>query len=181
MTGLGRLLGLLVLLGLQGALAPHLAIAGVRPDLPLVAVLVIALFGGPVRGGGSGLAAGFALDLLRGTRLGLFALATGAAGWLCGEAAGRIDAGRGAVRWVLASGSAFLYGLIVVGVAVVLDRNGIHATGALRHLLLATLYDGTLAAIVYGVVALIRHNPLPMGTRPLSGWRQPLGSRHRAR
>ncbi len=153
MNVLRALIGLLVLLGLQGALAGHLAIAGVPPDLPFVAVLIFALEAGPARGAAAGLVTGLALDLLRGSRLGLFALAAGAAGWFCGEVGTRIDPGRPAVRWVLSSFCAFAYGLTVAGLALVLDRNGIHATGALRHLLVASVYDGTLATVGYGAFA----------------------------
>lgn len=181
MNRLLRLLGLLVLLGLQGALAPRLAVAGVVPDLPLAAVLVIGLLGGPTRGGTAGLIVGGALDLLRGSRLGLFALAAGAAGWLCGEASSRVDPGRGSVRWVVSTASAAVYGVSVAAGWFLLDRNGVHATGALRHALGAAPYDGTLASMAYWVWALWHHDPLPMGTRPLAGWGFPLGQRRRWR
>ncbi len=181
MTVLSRVLGLVLVLGLQGALAPRLAVHGIRPDLPLVAVLVAGLGGGPVRGGVTGLVLGAAIDVLRGSRLGMFALAAGAAGWLCGEASSRVDPGRASVRWVVSTGSAAVYGVCLVATAVLLDRNGIHATGALQHALGAALYDGTLATVAYWVLALCSHDPLPMGTRPLSGWRFPLGQRRRRR
>jgi rod shape-determining protein MreD len=181
MSALLRLGCLLLLLGVQAAVTPHLAIAGVRPDLPLVAVLLIALFGGPARGGAAGLVVGLSLDLLRGTRLGLFGLAAGAAGWLCGEAGGRVDPTRASVRWFLAAASALAYGVIVAGVAAVLDRSGIHATGAARHVVIAALYDGTLATLAYAALAARYNNPLPMGPRPPVGWRNPLGSRRRRR
>ena len=181
MTVLPRVLGMLLVLGLQGALAPWMAVHGIRPDLPLVAVLVAALGGGPVRGGVAGLAFGAAIDILRGNRLGMFALAAGVAGWLCGEASSRVDPGRASVRWVVSTASATVYGVCLVATAVLLDRNGIHATGALQHALGGGLYDGTMATVVYWVLALRSHDPLPMGTRPLSGWRFPLGQRRRRR
>lgn len=181
MSLLGRLVVWLVVLGLQSALAPHLAVEGVWPDLPLVGVLIVALDGGPTRGGVAGLAVGAALDVLRGARLGMFALAAGAAGWLCGEASSRVDPGRGSVRWVVTTASAAVYGVCVAAVALLLNRNGVHATGALRHALGAAIYDGTLAAVGYWILGLRSHDPMPMGTRPLSGWRFPLGQRRRRR
>ncbi len=170
------LAGLLVLLGLQAAFAPLVAIDGIPPDLPLVVVLVLAMFLGPGRGGAAGLAAGFGMDLLRGSRIGLFALAAGTAGWLCGEAASRIDPGRASVRWVLASASSLVYGLVVAACTVLLDRNGVHATGAVRHVLVACVYDGTLAAFGYGLVELVRALlPNPLLLRPSAAhWRTPL-------
>lgn len=181
MTLLYRLLAVLLVLGLQGGLAPHLAVDGISPDLPLVVVLVAALRSGPTTGGVAGLAYGAALDVLRGTRLGMFALAAGAAGWLCGEASSRVDPGRGSVRWVVATACAAVYGIGVAAIALLLDRNGVHATGVLRHAIGAAFYDGTLATVAYWVLGLRTHDPLPMGTRPLSGWRFPLGQRRRRR
>lgn len=169
------LIGLLLVLGLQGGLAGHLAIAGVPPDLPLVAVLIVALESGPGRGAVAGLVAGLGLDLLRGSRLGLFALAAAAAGWICGEVGTRLDPGRPAVRWVLSSFCALVYGVIVAGLALVLDRNGIHATGALRHVLVAALYDGTLTTLGYGVFsALWGSGPTLRRAERAAHWRVPL-------
>lgn len=165
MTTLLRLLALLVLIALQAALAQHLVVLGVPPDLPLVAVLVVGLLAGPLRGGLSGLAAGFALDVLRGSRLGLFALAAGIAGWLCGEAAIRIDPARGAVRWVVAAAAAVVYGLIVVAGSVLLGRTGVDVGGAMRHALVAAPYDATLATLAYWPLG--RRSQGPTLPRPL--------------
>jgi rod shape-determining protein MreD len=178
---LARALGLAALLVAQAALTPWLAVGGVRPDLPVVVVLVVGLAAGPLRGGLAGLVVGGAVDLLRGSRLGLCALAAAAAGWLCGEATSRVDPGRPAVRWVVCTGAAVAYGLLLAGAAAVLGRGGVDARGAVRHALLAGAYDGTLAAVAYWLLALARHDPLPLGTRPLQGWLFPLGERRRRR
>ena len=60
------LAGLIGLVGLQAAIGPHLAILGVAPDLPLVAVLVVAMLSGPTRGAVTGVCVGLLLDVLRG-------------------------------------------------------------------------------------------------------------------
>jgi len=73
-------LGCLLAIALQATWGPHLAVAGVAPDLPQVAVLVFALRRGPAQGGLAGLVAGLALDLLRGGRPGLFAAALASPG-----------------------------------------------------------------------------------------------------
>ncbi len=146
---LAALVGLLLVLGLQGALGPHLTIMGVAPDLPLAAVLAVALALGPVRGAVAGLVVGAALDLANDSRLGLFALAMGAAGWFCGEATVRVDAARGGVRWVVTTIGALLHGAVLVGALGLLDRGGLDVAGAVRHAVLAGLYDGTLGALAF--------------------------------
>jgi rod shape-determining protein MreD len=135
-----------LLIAVQAVLAPHLAVAGVDPDLPLVAALVIALQAGPSRGALAGVFVGLSLDLLQGSRLGLFALAAGLAGWVCGEAAVRVDTGRGLVRWFLATAAAALY-QGVVALFWVLGRYAMRSQGVLHHVLVAALYDGVLVAL----------------------------------
>lgn len=167
MSTLLRLLVIVVLIGVQAAFAQHLRILGVPPDLPLVAVMLAAFVVGPVRGGLYGVGVGFALDLLRGSRLGLFALAAGTAGWLCGEAAARVDPARASVRWVLSAGAAGVYGMIVVACSLLLDRAGVDLAGALRHVAISAPYDGTLAALAYWPLARRARGPvLPAPAAP---------------
>ena len=147
------LAGILVLVGVQGALAPHLRLAGVTPDLPLAAVLVIGLRVGPARGMFLGVLTGAVLDLADGTHLGLFALAAGAAGWLAGEAMLRIDPGRVLLCWLVSTAAAVLYGCLVLAGALVLEHGAIFLPGALRHALAPAPYDAALATLGYWAVA----------------------------
>ena len=148
---LGRAVGLWLLLAFQASLAPHLEVAGVAPDLPLTAVLVWAMADGPISGAVAGVAAGLALDLLRGNAIGLFALAAACAGALCGFAATRLDPARFVVRWVLAAGAAAVYGAVIAVAWWVLDPGSVQWLGVGHHLLLAALWDASLAAGAYGV------------------------------
>lgn len=168
-----RCLGLLVLVGVQSALGSRLAILGVPPDLPLVAVMLVAFFVGSARGGVLGLCVGLLLDLLRGSRIGLFALAMGVAAWLCGEAAARVDPARASVRAVVAAGAAGVYGLVIVLGAMAFDRSGVHAAGALRHLVVAALYDGMLATLAYWPVADRARGGSRSVSRPMAAWGRP--------
>lgn len=145
--------GLLLVLALQTTLAAHLALGGVPPDLVLVGVIVLGLRAGPGRGGAAGIVSGLLLDLLHGTRLGLFALAGGLAGWWSGEAARRLDPERGLLRTWLAVSAAALHALVVAGAWYALDRSGVNWAGALHHIALAAVYDGSLAAAIYRPVA----------------------------
>lgn len=167
------LAGLIALIGVQAAIGPHLAILGVAPDLPLVAVLVVAMLSGPTRGAVTGVCVGLVLDVLRGNLIGLFALSTGAAGWLCGQAAARIDPTRAAVRWVLAAGAAAVYGTMLIAVALVVSRGAVDVPGVVRHLVGATLYDGTLAALFYWPAARRGAAAGLIGDRRTPTWRHP--------
>ncbi len=152
MRFLAGLVGLLVLVGVQGALAPHLRVLGVMPDLPLVAVLVVALRAGPVRGVVWGVVAGALLDLLNAAHIGLFALAGGAAGWLCGEAMLRIDPAPAGVRWAVTTAGAALYGGTVLFGLLVLGHSAAYVPGLWRHAAIAAPYDGLLATLAYGII-----------------------------
>lgn len=170
----------LVLGGAQAALASHLTIAGTAPDLLLAGVMVWALRAGPLWGGLGGLMAGLGLDLSTGGHLGLFALGGTLAGWLCGEASLRVDLERGWMRALVASGAAVLYGGVVVAGAHWILRLDLDAHAVLRHVLVAGVYDGVLAACGYWPILLATHNPLPLGTRPLTYWRPPSRNRRPA-
>jgi len=80
-------------LALQATLMPHLSIAGIRPDLPLVAVVLL----GSARGGTTGTLAGFAIglaqDLTNPGFLGLNALTKSLLGWGAGSLRSQFNAG----------------------------------------------------------------------------------------
>lgn len=68
----------------QAAIAPHLAILGVRPNLPLLVVTAWGLLRGSGEGIWWGLGAGLALDLFAGVPLGMFATGLTLAGLAAG-------------------------------------------------------------------------------------------------
>ena len=140
------LLALYAAVAAQAALGPHLAIAGVAPDLPLAVLLAYALRTGSVwRSAAAGLALGLALDLLHGTRVGLFMLAASLPAVLCAAARSRMVGRSLLLTWLLACLAAALYGAVVVAGWESLQR-GVSVSGAVRHAALAAAYDGTLAA-----------------------------------
>ena len=106
------LIGFLAL-GLQATLVPHLAIAGIKPDLPLVAVVLL----GYGRGAGAGTIAGFliglAQDLTNPAFLGLNALVKSLLGHATGALRAHLDAGslpmRAAVLFVAVLAHDFVY------------------------------------------------------------------------
>lgn len=68
----------------QTAIAPHLAVLGVRPNLPLVVVTAWGLLHGSGEGIWWGLGAGLALDLFSGVPLGMFSGGLALAGFVAG-------------------------------------------------------------------------------------------------
>ena len=76
---------LLTALAVQVAVAPHLAMGGVAPELVLVTVAAVAVSRGPRAGAAFGFAAGLGADLFRATPLGTAALAYTVVGHLLGQ------------------------------------------------------------------------------------------------
>jgi rod shape-determining protein MreD len=79
-------------LGLQATLVPHWSIAGIRPDLPLVAVVLLAYARGATTGTLAGFCIGLAQDLTNPTLLGLNALVKSLLGYAAGTLRVQLDA-----------------------------------------------------------------------------------------
>jgi rod shape-determining protein MreD len=87
------LLLMYVALALQATLVPHLSIAGIRPDLPLVAVVLLATARGTTAGTACGFFVGLAQDLTNPAFLGLNALTKSLLGFAAGALRVHLDAG----------------------------------------------------------------------------------------
>lgn len=102
-----------VMLALQATLVPHLAIAGIRPDLPLIAVVMLASARGSTAGTIGGFCIGLAQDLSNPAFLGLNALAKSLLGFAAGTLRVHLDAGslpmRAAVLFVSVLGHDLVY------------------------------------------------------------------------
>jgi rod shape-determining protein MreD len=93
MAVLQALLISFVALGLQATLVPHIAIAGIRPDLPLIAVVLLGYGRGATGGTLAGFLIGLAQDLTNPSFLGLNALAKSVVGNGMGTMRAHLDAG----------------------------------------------------------------------------------------
>ena len=147
---------------IQGVVAPHLAMARVKPDLALLVTLAYGLLYGPGMGGGFGLISGLLQDLLLGRYLGVFALTRMAAGYLAGVAE------RGLYRESL-----LILTAAGAGTSIFADLSFMALMGATgypldpladmgRVVMPAALYNGLLAPLVYRVVYCIRRWELAM-------------------
>jgi rod shape-determining protein MreD len=88
----GARLALLALLTLiaQVAVIPRIAIAGIRPDLTVLLVVLAGLRGGPITGTLAGFFLGLFQDLLVPETLGMNALAKAIVGWQAGKLSGQL-------------------------------------------------------------------------------------------
>ena len=138
-----RLALLLILITvLQTAVFPHLRIAGVVPELGLVAAVAIAVRYGPELGAAFGFAAGLALDLFLQTPLGLAALAFGLTAYLVGAMQNTLARPAVWMRPAIAAGAGVVAGLLFVGLGALVGQDqlfvrafaaGDRSLGALRR------------------------------------------------
>jgi rod shape-determining protein MreD len=161
-------LGLLLvfLTVLQTSLMPHLRVAGVVPDLGLVAAVALAIRFGPEMGATFGFAAGLATDLFLQTPLGLSAFAFGATAFLFGILQARLARPAWWVRPAIATAAGVVAGVIFVGLGALVGQSDLWALQSIRTILLAAVYDGVAAVVIFPLTVAVAH-PDPRGTSPL--------------
>ncbi len=145
-----RLALLLILLTvLQTAVFPHLRVAGVVPDLGLVAAVAIAVRYGPETGAIFGFAAGLASDLFLQTPLGLAALAFALTAYLVGAMQNALARPAPWMRPAIAVGAGLVAGLLFVGLGALVGQEQLFAVLSLRTIVLAAIYDGVVAVVIF--------------------------------
>jgi rod shape-determining protein MreD len=137
----------------QVTLFPHLRIAGVVPDLGLVAALAVGYHDGPEAGATVGFCMGLGFDLFLDTPLGLYALAYA----LVGYGVGVIESGLlRSPRWlpsILALVGGVAGGLILIAIGVLVGLENVKGTQGVQTIAIAALYDAVLAPFVFLVLA----------------------------
>lgn len=106
------ILEVLVFFLLQSAVFPHIALAGVVPDLLMILVITIAYTRGRVRGLFVGLLAGLLVDFTYGDFVGLFALFYMVIGYLVGYSSKIYDSEDYTIPLLLCGVSEFVYNLL---------------------------------------------------------------------
>lgn len=151
-----RLALLLVLLVvLQTTVFPHVRVAGVVPDLGLVAAVAIAVRYGPELGAGFGFAAGLAADVFLQTPLGLGALAFGLTAFLVGVMQTRLVSPAWWMRPAVAVGAGIVSGLLFIGLGAVVGQDQLVAVHSLRIVGFAAIYDGVVALVLFPMAAAV--------------------------
>jgi len=157
-------LAILVAALLQVAIAPHLAIGGVVPNLLLLVVVTLALVEGPQAGSTAGFAAGLVFDLLGTGPIGPMALVLA----VVGHVAGSLSANMFAEGWLLPLSVLFTASLVAeVSYALLLAVLG--EAGALwaslwRISIPSALYNGVLALVLFPFLARFLRRERPMRT-----------------
>lgn len=154
---------------LQVALFPHLKVAGVAPDLVLVATVVVAYRTGPDRGALFGFASGLALDLFLRTPLGLSALAGSVAGYVVGLVAGALVRSAPWVPPVLGLLGGLVGGAVFVLVGALVGQEQLWSLRSARVVAIASVYDALLTPLLFPVVAWAA-GPAEEVARSPAGW-----------
>ncbi|MEP6623400.1 MAG: rod shape-determining protein MreD, partial [Acidimicrobiia bacterium] len=153
-----RLALLLILLTvLQTAVFPHLRVAGVVPDLGLVAAVAIGVRYGPETGAAFGFAAGLASDLFLQTPLGLAALSFALTAYLVGAMQNTLARPAHWVRPAIAVSAGLVAGLLFVGLGALVGQEQLFAVHSLRTIVLAALYDGVVAVAIFPLAISVAH------------------------
>ena len=139
------------LAALQAAVAPHLAVMGVRPNLPLVVVTAWGLLRGSGEGIWWGLGAGLATDLFAGTPLGMFAGGLTLAGLIAGLGERQVFRSHLAMPAVMIAGNTLLANLAAMGTMALLSWPVRFA---------ATMTSSVLPEIAYNLVAMLLLFPI---------------------
>jgi rod shape-determining protein MreD len=139
-------------LALQGTVAARVAIAGVRPDLPFLALFVFALHYGTLPGIYVGFVIGLCQDLYAPAVLGQNALCKSVTGYFCGLFNERMMSTDPVVKMVILLLAFGLHDLVFWGVDVL--KQGAPAVSVLVNLGIRTLpraaYTMAFAALYYG-------------------------------
>jgi rod shape-determining protein MreD len=146
---------ILVCVALQFSAARWLRIAGVEPDLLLLLTVIIGLLSGPRAGMATGFSAGMLEGAILGRWIGIFAATKALAGFLAGEAGGRLFV----ENLLVIMGVVVIMTLINEGLLGIFARSSGHAWW--RPVLLGfgqAAYNGALALAVGA--ALRRARPL---------------------
>ncbi len=166
---MGLLLVLLVVL--QTSVFPHLRIAGVVPELGLVAAVAISVHYGPEIGASFGFVAGLASDLFLQTPLGLSALAFALTAYVAGVLQNRLMRPAWWVAPVLAAAAGVLAGLFFVGIGALVGQDQLFVLHSIRTILLAAVYDGIVAVVLFPLaIAAARPDPRSPATLRAPGY-----------
>ena len=147
MSALGSILFAYLALALQGTVVPYLAIGDARPDLPLIAVTLIALARGAATGTVAGFLIGLAQDLNNPGFLGLNALAKSLVGYGVGAQRGRFDAGTAPSCAVVLATAAVAHDIVYLTIHSRLVLSEIFLALA-THTLPSALYTAAVGALL---------------------------------
>lgn len=151
-SGLHVILGILLLILFQTTLLEKVAILGIKPDLPLIAVFLIGLFWGEVKGVVSGLGLGYLMDLMSGGIWGIHLITKSVLGFLAGIMGRTLINMKVMFIGILIALCSLCQGLIFLLVSS-FSTSSEGASFLLSHTVLPqALYDGILGGGLFGIL-----------------------------
>lgn len=153
----GARLALLALLTLiaQVALVPRIAIAGIRPDLTVLLVVLAGLRGGPITGTLAGFLLGLLQDLLVPETLGMNALAKSIIGWQAGKLSGQLALEGPPLYLGLAAAAVLVHDFVYLLCFTRLDLGRFFVT-FFTHAIPTAVYTGIVAALMAMLVLVLQ-------------------------
>jgi rod shape-determining protein MreD len=154
-----------VALALQATLIPHLAIAGIRPDLPLVAVVLLAYARGSIAGTLAGFFIGLAQDLTNPGFLGLNALCKAVLGYAVGSLRLQLDTGILPMRAAVLFGSVLAHDLLYLTILTRLELSEL-LLGLVARSLPTALYTALVGMWAVGAAGSLARRGVHTHGRP---------------
>ncbi|HET6499110.1 MAG TPA: rod shape-determining protein MreD [Coriobacteriia bacterium] len=149
---------------LQVGIVPHVAVAGIQPNILVLGAVTIGMVKGPRAGMVSGFAAGLLSDLLGTGPVGAAALVFCAAGFLAGSIKENTFADGWSVPLVVAFFTTLTAEAGYMILLAIVGEGGVTFGGVFMKAALASLYTCAVAVIAYPLVARFLRWERPMTT-----------------
>ena len=149
----------ITLVVLQTTVFPHLRVFGAIPDLCLVATVAIAYEEGPQTGALFGFLSGLVVDLFLASPAGLSALANACTGYGVGVFQGGLVRESRMLPVFLGAIGGLVGGTIFVVVGGIVGQSGYLTLTSVRIVIVAAIYDGVVAPLVFPFVHWANHDP----------------------
>jgi rod shape-determining protein MreD len=160
---LGAVLLAFLALGLQATLVPHVQIAGVGPDLAVVAIVLLAYRRGATTGVLAGFLIGLAQDVTNPAFLGLNALAGSVTGFAAGSLREQMDATSPVLAAAMLFVAVMIHDLVYLTIFTHLALSGL-LLGLLTRSLPTALYTSLVGVwVLTALASLTRRGVHPLG------------------
>jgi len=154
MALVGAILFACVALGLQATLVPHLALAGIQPDLPLIATVILAYARGTTSGTISGFLIGLAQDVTNPAFLGLNALTKSLLGHAAGSVRTNLDASSLPMRFAVLFAAVVAHDVLYLAIFTRLALSDL-LLGLLVRSLPTALYTALVGMWVFAILGML--------------------------
>lgn len=127
-------------------------IAGIMPNLFVILVLFIGLFANKIVGGIYGIVIGFFLDLVIGTKIGIYALGLGLIGFLAGVLDKNFSKDSRITIMIMVLGATVVFEVIAYFFNYMLSDINVEIFNFIRILLIEVIFNLILTIIIYPLI-----------------------------